>query len=307
MARVDRSLAGAIVGQAMPGAAAGGTGDSGLDLWLRVGFGFGARDGNPVAQDFDYAGAHVVAGLDTVVAPGLTLGLAASLSGLSAAFEGVGGDASVYSYGISAYGGWRLGRLAVAGQAGYALNQYRDVDRATGFPQRPVASGSPDGSTLFATLAASLDLFLDEVKLVPRAALAYARTKVDAYRENGSVLFDFAVSKQEVDSLRSQLGLAAETAVEVPGLGASVARFSLGWEHELEDGAREVQGIFPNGSEQFVQSDFGKPDAVLVGLALSFALDQLAPGAMARVAYDGRFGDDGDDQLFSVALRMPLN
>lgn len=306
-ARVDRSPAGSIAGQSTAGAAAGATAAGGLDLWLQVGFSFGSRSDNPLAQDFDYTGAHLVAGIDHTFENQATLGLAASFSGLSAEYGGVGGESEVYAYGLTAYGGWKPGRLGLAAQAGYAFNQYRDVARATGFPQRPVATGSPDGDTLFASLAATLDLVLDDLTLIPRLALVYARTTVDAFQEEGSVLFDFRVAGQEVDSLRSQVAIAAERPLALPGFGASTVRLSLGWEHEFEDGAREVLGTFPNGSEQFVQSDFGTPDAVLVGLALSFAFDQLKPGTAARIAYDGRFGDDGNDQLFTVAVRLPLN
>ncbi|MFA5121689.1 autotransporter domain-containing protein, partial [Zavarzinia sp.] len=305
---VERRLGGIFDGGATPGAASGSTigGLGPIQLWVRSGIGFGSRDGNDVAQDYSYSSEHLVAGADVALTSQVLVGLAAGLSALQGDYEGVGGTVNLYSYALAAYAALAEGPLTLAAQVGYALDRYRDLDRATGMPENPTATGSPDGNTLYARLSAAAEVVLDTVTLVPQVALTYAASHVDGFQESGSVLFDFTVADQDVTSLRSEIGVGLRHVFDSALLGPIQAEAGLAWEHEFADGDREVLGVFPNGSEQFVQSRFEKADAAKLSLGMRFAVDSISTGATLRLTYDGRLGSDGDDHLVAAALLVPL-
>lgn len=292
----------------LPGAASGSTGGTEtLQLWVRTGFGFGSRDGNDVAQDYSYTSQHLVAGADISPVPDFLFGLAAGFSALQGDYDGVGGTVDLYSYALSAYGAWAAGPVTVSGQVGYAFDTYRDIERATGMPQQPIATGSPDGNSFFARLGLAADMAMDGITIVPRMALTYIRTHVDGFQEDGAVLFNFNVTAQDTTSLRGEIGISARRLFQSELLGPIEAEAGLAFEHEFEDGAREVMGVFPNGSEQFVQSSFEKADAAIIDLGMRFAADTIVTGSTLRLSYGGRIGSDGDDHLLSASLLVPLN
>ncbi|MDD3445731.1 MAG: autotransporter domain-containing protein, partial [Zavarzinia sp.] len=291
------------------GAASGATADDAgpVQVWLRTGFGFGSRDGNDVAQDYTYTSEHIVAGADMTPLPEVLLGIAASFSALQGDYDDVGGTVNLYSYALSLYGAVATGPFTLSGHIGYSLDRFRDIERGTGMPQQPIATGSPDGDSFFARLALAADMMMENLIIAPRVALTYARSHVDGFQEEGSNLFNFTVSSQEVTSLRGEIGVSARRLFESEIIGPFEAEAGLAWEHEFEDGDREVLGVFPNGAEQFVQTRFEKADAMKLGLGLRFAFDTLSRGAVLRLAYDGRIGSDGDDHLLSASLRVPLD
>jgi uncharacterized protein YhjY with autotransporter beta-barrel domain len=274
-------------------------GASRLTLWA-AGTGqaqrLGAGDGWP---GFTGSAAGVVAGVDGIAGPGLTLGVAVGLASQWATAS-AGSKYAGQAAQLVGYGSWRAGAAFVDGQVGLALTE--------GTARRPVAfyatqaGGDPRATGVGGSLRAGVTLPLGGFVVEPSLALDALTMRQAAFTEDHGGVAAMAMGGAAFDSLQSVLAVRVDRRVALGAGQAMIGSVRLGWAHEMADTVARVPASFAalHGSRFTVQSaPVGRDSAVVSARATWETGARLALFA----AYDGAFASGATTQAVTAGLR----
>lgn len=137
------------------------------------------------------------------------------------------------------------------------------------------AVSSTAGNYLLLGVGGGYQFDLEPMRIGPVARLDLLRVELDSYRERQAGPFNLDVSRQNVDSLRSSLGMEASYPVAT-GFGVLIPQFRAEWHHEFRGGRRDVESRFVDDPQEtrFVASG-DRPDRNFY--SISAALTAILP------------------------------
>ncbi len=265
--------------------------DHGISLWMRSFGGWGHQDSDGNAAAVNRSTAGVLVGGDHRLGDGAfghdwRLGLLAGYS--HSWIDQANTDSGIDSFHIGAYGGGKVGPVALRAGFGYSWNwieSSRDVV-FPGFAEK--LDANYHAQTLQAFAEAAYQAQLGPVALEPYAGFGYAHVAADGFRETGGAAALQAKSSTD-DTPYTTLGLRASGDVaRLENLTVTI-RGGLGWQHAFGDLTPSTTMRF-GGSTSFQAQ--GLPiarDALTAeaGIGLAFGKSLLLD-----LGYDGQVSAD---------------
>lgn len=214
-----------------------------------------------VGENTNTGGLHarttqLAGGYDRLVAPDVTIGVAAGFSRMTMdEDQTLGANARVDSYQGALYATWAPGAWLFNGSLAAA---YADIRTNRVQPGQvgvtSVAQGSTRGIDLAAQLSAGYRItVLDTTTIMPHAGLRFERLSRDAFTETGTPVLNLTVAEERFDAARSTLGVQATTLFPLGGLTLRSA-VDVAWKHDFRDPV-------PVGSNAFFDSTIAIPGA----------------------------------------------
>ncbi len=267
--------------------------------FIAGGFNFGERRNQPDRASFDYDHFRVSAGIEYEADQNLLGGVAVTYLDGDIEFENDLARANNDSFGVTAYGTARIGRLYLDAALGFSLDDYEQVERATGNGVTPESTGDTEGNTFFASLETGYRLDVQAVTFAPFAGVRFLNAEIDGYTENAPALNAITVGDMTADRYLIEGGLSVSGAFE----GNSfmwVPHIRLSVEHAFTDSDLDfdfqVAGDLPRPITAENDDDtalrFGGGMMVSHGGGFDVVFD-----------YDGSFGDDSVDHRVSMRAR----
>lgn len=246
-------------------------------LFVQGSYNSGKHDATEAEDPFDFHSASITAGMDYNFGMGV-LGASIGYDDYDAGFgtEGdnvSGGSARVQGTSASVYGAWFGQNWTFNGIASYGrliTNLTRHVsydityikgllDPQTGIINdncpggvcnvavNRTLTGNPDGRSLAVGATAGYQYSVNSFDLLPSLSVAYRRASVDAFSEVDAADpgdgLPLAFNDQNVDSLRSILGVDISRPVSVP-FGVVTPLLRVEWDHEYMTGARTIEAHY---------------------------------------------------------------
>lgn len=222
--------------------------------------------------------------------------------GLTGGFKNANVDAGAMRFdletlSVDAYAGLRMGQAFLAGSAGLASDDYKDIRRGTGVgPIRHIAATR--GESYGARLQGGVWFDMGGLAISPRAAVTWARTNVDGFFEEGAAAqLDYA--DRRLNGVTGEVTLRAES--QMGGFGVYAEG---GYRDMLDDGFDPVRvGIQGNPAQRLSRggdNPFGGQALADVGIQGDWGPARISIG------YKGRFGDSADSHMGAVRLSLPL-
>ncbi len=195
------------------------------------------------------------------------------------------------------YGGYRLGNWQLQGSASYSSLEL-DMQRQSPLPGESRISASTDGTLMSVSAGISYDLgVFSGVTLRPLAQLQYSSLSVDDFREDGGL--NLAVSYDAIDTLSSELGMAAEFgSVELGSQWTATPHLRASWSHDFL--AEEERATARFAQQTFEQNGF-EAERDLLNMAAGVTLEHRS-GLSLRLEYQGKVGDDFTHHQGTVGL-----
>lgn len=242
-------------------------------LWLR-GTGEYLRENAKSQTAYSAVTGALHAGADRNVAPGLALGLGASLARTRLTWEQDGGDADTNTFGLSAYGFWTGGAWFANADLGLEA-AFTDARRRikTAVTDR-TASSSQSGQGGSLRLRAGKRLEFDEGgwTLVPSVELGYALHRQNAFRESGAGDLNLDLRAATAQTLRTGAELAFVTRVDLADGAVLTPEAALGWLRETPLDNRMQRAAFSGYTETFqTYADDSPQDSLLLRAGLVLA------------------------------------
>lgn len=255
-------------------------------------------DGNAGAATTETGG--MLAGVDGTFDARWRIGLAAGYSHTDVDVDPRASTASIDSYHLGAYGGFRQGAFAARLGMTYSFHDIdtkRDVD-FPGFSDETEAGTTARTAQVFAEVG--YDVQLGRATLQPVAGLTYVNIDSDGFDE-GDGAAALKTGSENDDLVFSNLGLRAATVTQAFGAPLRLHGL-LGWRHAYGDTTLESRLRFSDGSDGFTVS--GVPiarDAALIeaGADLDFT-DDLTVG----LSYSGQIAPDSHENAVRADLRL---
>lgn len=199
----------------------GGLLDSRLGLFVNVTARDGDRDANAFEVGFDYEGFQALAGVDYRFTDQFVAGLALGFGKIDTDLELNAGFLDTSSSSATLYASMTpADNWYIDAALGYMRNDYdqgRTVDLTAlggGFT-RTRALGDTDGRQWSMAASVGYSLAWGEVALTPNVRVAYARTEIDGFVENGSGINDLIFPDQDFKSLQYALGANLSRAISL--------------------------------------------------------------------------------------------
>lgn len=279
---------------------AGSSEDRPTSVWVSLGGGRAAIDGNSNSAKTKLTGPEAAIGLDGRLGDGWLTGVSFNYAGLESKVDSRRYEADIDAYGLTAYfgreieiesGRWRF--LAGGGYTRYDIDSKRTA-AFTGFHEQLKADYSADSLMFFGEAAFAFPVSC-AVALEPYLNLSWSRLEVDGWREKGG----FAALRgrsETYDGVTSLLGLRTYASLS----DRVDLRLNLGWQHAFGDIDSEGIHQFRDGSDQFrVQGVSASRNSALAGLGLEV---NLTDGLDLTVGYDGLFGNDSQSHSGTASL-----
>jgi outer membrane lipase/esterase len=247
----------------------------------------GERDDSAGVAGFEYDMLAYTIGYDHVIDSSFVLGAAATYLSGEAELDLARGEQEVDATAFSAYVGYRTNTLWLDLSGAGSWENY-DLERATGFVQRPTALGDTSGNSFYVALDGGLDFVRDKsVMLGPFAGVRYLNADIDAYTETNAAMLSTAVAEQ------SNTGVIGSIGVQASGLFGSgnatvVPHIRVSYENELDVLDHGVAVTNAVGQIRTLSGGTGNDDYVLVGAGLNvqaganFAFSLDYEGAVSR-------------------------
>ncbi len=168
---------------------------------------FGRQDSTANLTGYTFTIFGFTTGADYRLRDDLVIGLGTGYYNTNASYKNSGGDAGINSIPFYAYGAYTPGSFYVMGSLGYTLNLY-SLDRTIAFGGiNRVATSSPNGNQLNASLETGYDFKVAQVTLTPAFSLYYSQAWVNGFTESGAGALDLNVNSQSADSLQTGVGM----------------------------------------------------------------------------------------------------
>jgi len=234
---------------------------------------FADLDGRNIwQQDGNFTTGGLIAGLDAKVTDSLTAGLLLGYSHTDANLDSQNSNTYVDTYSAGAYGGYYEGNFYGNGLLAYLYNNY-DSNRTVSFPGiSRTANGHAAGSQFVLNLDGGYDHpVCKDVTVGPFAGIEYVNLGVGSFTENGAGSANLAINKQDVNSLRSRLGVRMEVRKELTANWVAASEVRAAWQYEFLDDNRAIVARFSDsGLGAFsVRTDNPERNAALVGIGIN--------------------------------------
>lgn len=202
------------------------------------------------------------------------------------------------SFGFDVYGGWRSGATFVNGAVGVSREDFDDIARRTALA--PVIHfASTRGLSTGARIQAGTWFDQGSVALSPRVGLAWVKSDIDGYVEQGpAAQHDYA--DRAVTASTAEVALRAEA-------GQGALRFFVegGYRDLISDDSDAVRtGLAGNPAQVLArQVDLPTGGEIMASAGLN---GKLGERWNVAVGYSGRFGDQAESHLGAIRFSLPL-
>jgi len=248
---------------------------------------FGNVESNPVLNRGGITGGAMTIGLDYALADNAFLGLYTGYVGVESR-PGQGSQIESTGARLGLYGSYGLGGFYVSGLIGGSWQDY-DWDRPILIPTLAprFATANPDGATFQSLLETGYEHRIGNLVAGGFGVLDYTNSGIDAFSESGAGILGVSYASQNVESLRSSLGIRLAYEYEVCPEFTVVPSASVAWEHEFMNGAQLVNGLIGNTGLVSVRQTPGASDTVTASGGVQ-AL--ISDNWEAYLYYTGSFG-----------------
>jgi outer membrane lipase/esterase len=196
---------------------------------------------------------------------------------------------------------WRNG-VWTAAQIGYGATDYNDIERniAYGAALR-TENAETSGDNLIGELSLGRSFDLGALRAGPFASLTYERVEVDSFAETSGDATAMRFGAQERDSTAARIGVELGGSQQWGGITLR-PDLRVAYAHDFSADADSVRAGLTTMNGEFDMPGFESPQdwaEASLGLSLGFA-----NGVVARVAYDGAWGDGVQDNAASASLSL---
>ena len=267
---------------------------------LAIGGVFGSEDGDASLAGFDYSGWQAGLSADHRIDETFSIGAGVGYGRADADLDNDLGDVEASSWLVNLHAAARSGRVFGLAAIGASIDNYGDIDRATGNALLPTASGDSDGHSLFLSAMGGVDVPLSgEWTLTPQAGIDWVHSRIDGYTETGAGPLNLTVDDQTLNSVRGKalLRLAGEFAD-----GESLFRpyIDLGVDHEFSGDTGDINARLASGATLNGNSSSGDDTRLLVGFGVDMKVDDAL---FAGLAYDGKLGSDSRNHAVTARVK----
>lgn len=163
--------------------------------------------------DGDQTNTGVTVGLNRVITPVLSMGVAVNIASHSA--ETSRSDFSASSFGVSGLMNYRENRWLAEASVGLSVVDYGDLDRDVLLGgQRLTATGESEGHSWFVDAQIAFDMLpAENYSLAPALGLYWGAARVDGYTESGGEISNYSWDEQRRASRQLRLGVIANIAL----------------------------------------------------------------------------------------------
>jgi outer membrane lipase/esterase len=259
----------------------------------------GDRDDSAGVAGFDYDMLAYTIGYDHVIANSFVLGASATYLSGEAELDLARGEQEFDAAAFSAYVGYRTGAVWLDLSGAGSWENY-DLERATGFIQRPTAVGDTSGNSFYVALDGGVDLVKDtSMMLGPFAGVRYLNADIDAYTETDAAMLNTTAAEQ------SNTGVIGSIGVQASGLFGSgnatvVPHIRVSYENEINSLDHAVAVTNAVGQIRTLSGGTGNDDYILVGAGVNV---QAGPNFALSLDYEGAVSR-GDGKDHAVVGRL---
>jgi uncharacterized protein with beta-barrel porin domain len=203
------------------------------------------------------------------------------------------------SYQVTGYGSYDVDQMFVDGSLGYTFSTYNSSrDIAIG-AFAATANGKTNGGDFAAAAKIGRRYGVEGIDFEPDLGLSYDRIVTQGFTESGAGIFDLAVGKSTVNSLRGSLGGRAFTTVAVD-TAKVMPELRLHWEHEFADQSTLATSSLA-GVPFTVNSAKPGRDAAVIGVGLSALADD---NLRIFTNYDASLRENQTDQTITAGVKI---
>jgi outer membrane autotransporter protein len=262
---------------------------------------FGSQDSTANVTGYTFTILGFTAGADYRLRDDLVIGLGTGYYHTSAAYQGSGGDAGISSIPFYAYGAYTPGSFYAMVYLGYTLNLY-SLNRNIAFGGLSrVATGSPNGNQLNASLETGYDFKLAPFTVTPALSLYYSTAWVDSFTETGAGALNLNVASQSADSVQTGVGIRLSRPF-VSGTTLLLPQIYAFYQHEFANNSRGLDARLGQAGTTFgFQTDSPSRNFAVLGAGLAVGLRQ---NLTLQATYNAEVGRDRYlHQVVSAGLR----
>lgn len=296
--QVRSAVLGRLDGASVPGRGVAALAPgSNITVWANGYGGWGNASGNG-AFPLDWTQSGFVVGADTLVMPGLRLGLAGGIGQSSGTLDALTSSVENSHRAIALYGAYETGALGLKVGGAYGWNSL-NTQRSVALGTLQGLSASYDGTVAQAFGEASYRFTAGSFAATPFVGLAYIHQDFDAFAETGGIAA-LNGTANAMDTTLITLGARFSTDIAM-GAGILTPRLTVGWQHAAGDVDTSAT-LQIAGSSPFLVS--GAPlaqDALLLDASLTYA---VADAVSAGLAYEGLLAQDTQSSTVKGVLRI---
>lgn len=272
-----------------------------LSAYLSVDYAIGERDPTSSQSGFDYDVRLLSGGLDYRVDDNLLIGASLGFGLGEADLDAAAGKVESESFVLTGYGSFAKAGWYVDASAGFSVDNFDEIERATGFAPLPKATADTDGDTRFLTLNGGFNLTTGPLSVGPTLGIRYAETEIEGYKEEGAGPLNLTVEDQEAESLIGSVGAQATLRFE-SDVGVIAPHLRVSFEREFDNEDRSILARLPGGQLASVTAEADDEDVVVVGGGVAV---QFSGTFSAVIDYEASIGrDDGEDHSIHGRLRI---
>ena len=272
------------------------------NAWVSAMGGFGNVDSDGNAMKADYNSSGVALGYDSEVNNGWLAGVAFSYTNNH--IDMSAGDTDIDSYQLAAYGHKQWDNVYLDATTGIG-HHHADSTRFVQFPGfAGLAQADYNINGIDLSLEAGKHYALSaNNRVIPFAGLEYGYYRQQGFTETGAGVASLSNDGDNMDSLRSVLGVRlGNVQTSIQGTRSDMT-LSLAWAHEFLDRNATVHQAFAvsNGVDFLIDGPETNRDRALVSLGASV---NLARDVQLGLDYTGEITSSDQQHAFSATLQV---
>ena len=260
---------------------------------------------NPGPLTYNVGG--FAAGLDRMVAPGLSVGVTAGYTTGTQWTQGFSGQGTTDTFLAGLYGNYRMDKVYADAVVGYGYS-YNRMWRQIFIPglQQRTAQGSAGANQWYGQIEGGYRVDIGttaDAYITPFVRLQGYTGAQNGFTETGAQSLNLTVAGQTTNSLRSVIGAQFGGAIDLGWREKLALQFRLGWSHEYADTARPVTATLA-GAPLMPFTTYGVAptrDGALVGFSANTA---MADGASVYLRYEGNISGQDSAHALTAGVRM---
>jgi autotransporter-associated beta strand protein len=260
---------------------------------------------NPGQLTYNVGG--FAAGLDRMVAPGLSLGVTAGYTAGTQWTQGFSGQGATDTFLVGLYGNYRMDKVYADAVFGYGYS-YNQMWRQIFIPglQPRTAQGNAGANQWYGQIEGGYRVDIGTpagTYITPFARMQGYTGTQNGFSETGAQSLNLTVAGQTTNSLRSVLGAQLGGAIDLGWREKLAVQVRLGWSHEYADTARPVTATLA-GAPLMPFTTYGVTptrDGALVGFAANTA---VADGASVYLRYEGNVSGQDSAHALTAGVRV---
>ncbi|WP_420402303.1 autotransporter domain-containing protein [Nisaea sp.] len=268
--------------------------------------GLGSRDSDGDFSGYDYDNRMALAGISyrpPEVTEDFIFGAHVGYANLDSSING-GGSFENDAVTFGGFADWRDGPLSLGLQANLSYHTLDDVKRDTGFSVMPTARSETEGWGASAEIEARWDrhaeVFSRRIGYAAAGRLGAGWSSVNGFTESGAEFLNLTVDDSEVAEIKAGIELTAWTDVQVES-GLLQPYLSVGYEHDLLDDEREIDGRLSSGQTIGAESRAAAKSLFNFAGGLHFLAED---GLRAELRLAASIGAGGEESFIMPQLRF---